>query len=362
MTEITGPPSAAQPLFIMAMDQRDSFGSLFGVQNDQPTEKQLADMRDAKMLIFSAAQRVLSDTPLVAGRLGILVDEELGTDVARAAKEAGFVLAMPVEKSGSKEFQFEYGDQFAEHIEAFDPDWVKVLVRFNPEDPAELREAQTATLKRLNDYAAGSRRHWMLELLVPATSEQSAKYEDSSLYDELARPGLTVQVIEALTKAGVHPGIWKLEGYETTEGAQRVLAAVREAGQPESSCIVLGRNAPERQVDHWLRVAAPLEGYVGFAVGRSNWRQPLVDYLAGKADRDRTESVIARHYRHFVHTYLQADTAPEASEFEAHPRLTPDREAVIRTATAGADPRETQLPAWMAQSLLAEVDALRAGS
>jgi myo-inositol catabolism protein IolC len=359
MTDITGPPSAAQPLFIMAMDQRDSFGSLFGVQDDKPTEAQLADMRDAKMLIFTAAQRVLNDTPLVAGRLGILVDEQLGTDVARAAQEAGFVLAMPVEASGSKEFKFEYGDDFAAHIEAFDPDWVKVLVRFNPEDPADLRAAQTATLKRLNDYAETSRRRWMLELLVPATSEQSAKYEDSSLYDELARPGLTVQVIEALTAAGVHPAIWKLEGYESAEGASQVLAAVRAAGQPESSCIVLGRNAPQRQVDHWLNVAAPLEGYVGFAVGRSNWRQPLVDFLAGRADREQTETKIARHYRHFVHTYLQADTAPDVAEFATHPRLTPDREAVIRTAAAGADPRETVLPAWMAQSLLAEVDALR---
>lgn len=361
MTDITGPPSAAQPLFIMAMDQRDSFGTLFGVQGE-PTGQQLADMRAAKSMIFAAARRVLSDTPLVGGRLGILVDEELGADVARAAKEAGFVLAMPVEKSGSKEFKFEYGDQFAEHIEAFDPDWVKVLVRFNPEDPAELREAQTATLKRLNDYAQDSRRHWMLELLVPPTSEQSDKYEDSSLYDELARPGLTVRVIEELTAAGVHPGIWKLEGYESAESAEEVLVAVRAAGTPESSCIVLGRNAPQRQVDHWLTVAAPLEGYVGFAVGRSNWRQPLVDYLAGKADREQTETRIARHYRHFVHTYLQADTAPIFTEFGAHLRLTPDREAVIRTATAGAHPHETQLPAWMAQSLLAEVDALRAGS
>jgi hypothetical protein len=125
---------------------------------------------------------------------------------------------------------------------------------------------------------------------------------------------------------------------------------------------VLGRNAPQRQVDHWLGVAAPLAGYVGFAVGRSNWRQPLVDYLAGRADREQTETRIARHYRHFVHTYLQADNAPDEAEFRSHPRLTPDREAVIRTATAGADPRETRLPAWMAQSLLAEVDALRQNS
>jgi len=361
MTDITGPPSAAQPLFIMAMDQRDSFGTLFGVQGE-PTEAQLADMRDAKLLIFAAAQRVLGDTPLVAGRLGILVDEQLGADVARAAKKAGFVLAMPVEASGSKEFKFEYGDDFAAHIEAFDPDWVKVLVRFNPEDPAELREAQTARLRRLHDYTQASRRNWMLELLVPPTSEQSDRYEDQSLYDELARPGLTVQVIEALTAAGVHPGIWKLEGYETADAARTVLAAVRAAGRPGTSCIVLGRNAPQREVDHWLSVAAPLAGYVGFAVGRSNWRQPLVDYLAGRADRDQTETRIARHYRHFVHTYLHADTAPDEDDFGGHPRLTPDREAVIRTATAGADPRETVLPAWMAQSLLSELDTLRQSS
>jgi myo-inositol catabolism protein IolC len=354
MTDITGPPTAAQPLFIMAMDQRDSFGSLFGVEGE-PTPQQLADMRDAKMLIFAAAQRVIGDTPLVAGRLGILVDEELGADVARAAKEAGFVLAMPVEASGSKEFKFEYGDDFPAHIEAFDPDWVKVLVRFNPEDPAELRERQTKTLKRLNDYALHSRRRWMLELLVPPTSEQSEKYEDESLYDELARPRLTVQVIEALTEAGVHPGIWKLEGYEATQDAREVLAAVREAGEPESSCIVLGRNAPQRQVDHWLRIAAPLEGYVGFAVGRSNWRQPLVDFLAGRADREQTETRIARHYRHYIHTYLEADEG----EFFTHPRLTPDREAAIRIAASGAHPGETLLPAWMTQSLLVEVDALR---
>ena len=154
--------------------------------------------------------------PLSGGRLGVLVDEQLGADVARHAREAGFELAMPVEASGAQQLTFEYGDDFPAHIEAFNPDWVKALVRFNPADPAGLRAAQTATLKRLNDYAAGSRRRWMLELLGPATREQFAACEDQALYDELARPALTVQVIHELSDAGVHPGIWKLEGYETT--------------------------------------------------------------------------------------------------------------------------------------------------
>jgi myo-inositol catabolism protein IolC len=361
-------PSAAQPLFILAMDQRDSFAkTLFGISGT-PTADQLARMRDAKSMIFAGARR-LNASVAGPGRLGILVDEQLGADVAREAKADGFVLAMPVEVSGAARLTFEYGDAFGEHIEAFDPDWVKVLVQFNPADAKELRDAQTATLRRLSDWAAGQGRRWLLELLVPPTREQLAADEDQAGYDARTRPGLTAQVIAELTGAGVRPEIWKLEGYETAEGAQRVLAAIEASADRGSACIVLGRNAPARQVDHWLDVAAPLPGYVGFAVGRSNWEQALSDYLAGRIDRDSAEVRIAANYEHFIKRYLAADTAPADAASESrtepftytHPRLTPDREERIRHAVAGADPRGTMLPAWMAQSLLAEVDALRGG-
>jgi myo-inositol catabolism protein IolC len=369
MTHVTpahaGPPSAAQPLFILAMDHRDSFGrTLFGVTGT-PTDEQLASMRSAKSLIFAAAER-LAGTDIGSGQLGVLVDEQLGADVARRAKAAGFVLAMPAEVSGSDRFRFEYGDHFAEHIEAFDPDWVKVLVRFNPADPAELQQDQIGTLRRLGDWIGTHRRHWMIELLVPPTREQLTAHEDQAMYDTHERPALTVQVITTLTRAGIHPRIWKLEGYETTEGAELVLAAVNSA-DPGSSCIVLGRNAPQRQVDHWLDVAAPLQGYVGFAIGRSIWDEPIADYQAGRSDQDTTETQISERYAGFIRRYLQADSAPGGDDDARgepftyiHPRLTPDRETAIRKAVAGADPRGSRLPAWMAQSLLAEVDALRA--
>jgi myo-inositol catabolism protein IolC len=369
MTETTGapvgPPSPAQPLFILAMDHRDSFGrTLFGVKGE-PAGDQLTAMRSAKSLIFAAARR-LAGTDLGGGRLGVLVDERLGADVARAAKAAGFTLAMPVEASGADRFRFEYGDDFGAHIEAFNPDWIKVLVRFNPADPDELRQAQTQTLRQLSDWAAASRRHWLLELLVPPTRGQLAAHDDQALYDERQRPELTVEVITSLTGAGVHPRIWKLEGYETTAGAQLVLDEVRKT-DPASSCIVLGRNAPQRQVDHWLDVAAPLQGFVGFAIGRSIWDEPIADHLAGRADADTTQARIAERYGHFIRRYLQADVTPgedadgpEQPFTFTHPRLTPDREAAIRKAAAGAGPGGSRLPAWMVQSLLAEVDALRA--
>jgi myo-inositol catabolism protein IolC len=358
-----GMPSPAQPLFILAMDQRDSFAkTLFGVTGT-PDDDQLARMRAAKSLIFSAVRDVPGSQP-PGSSVGVLVDEQLGTDVARQARAAGFQLAMPVEVSGSDRLEFEYGDDFGAHIEEFDPDWVKVLVRFNPADPAELREAQTATLKVLNDWTASHRRRWLLELLVPATREQLNAAEDQALYDERERPPLTVEVISALTAAGVQPSIWKLEGYQTTAGAQLVLKAVKAS--PGAECVVLGRNAPQEQLDHWLDIAAPLQGYAGFAIGRSIWNEPLADYLAGKQDEDATRQRIAGRYQHYIHEYYGHDVRPAAEDGGReepfsydHPRLTPDREAIIRKDAAGADPRGTMLPAWMVKSLLAEVDALR---
>jgi myo-inositol catabolism protein IolC len=369
MTNGTSPdgelPSAAQPLFILAMDQRDSFQrTLFGVTGT-PTADQLASMRAAKSLIFAAVHPVAGTQP-AGSRLGVLVDEQLGADVAREARSAGFELAMPVEVSGADRLAFEYGDEFGEHIEAFDPDWVKVLVRFNPADPAELQQAQTAVLRQLGDWVAKNQRRWLMELLVPPTRGQLAGHEDQALYDEEARPELTAEVITSLTGADVHPTIWKLEGYETTKGAQLVLDTIRSSPGPAGQCIVLGRNAPRWQLDHWLDIAAPLPGYAGFAIGRSNWNEPLADYLAGKKDEATTKQRIAERYSHFVWRYFEADpvarrggetrTDPFA---QAYPRLTRDSEDAIRNAVSAADPRDRMLPAWMAETLLTEVDALR---
>jgi myo-inositol catabolism protein IolC len=346
-----GMPSAAEPLFILAMDQRDSFQrTLFGVTGT-PTADQLASMRAAKSLVFAAVEGVPGTQP--AGcRLGVLVDEQLGADVARKARSAGFELAMPVEVSGSDRLAFEYGDDFGEHIEEFDPDWVKVLVRFNPADAADLQQAQIAVLKQLNDWTAQKGRRWLLELLVPPTRAQLAGHEDQSLYDEEARPELTAGVITTLTTAGVHPSIWKLEGFETAGGAELVLDTIKSSPGPQGECIVLGRNAPQWHLDHWLDVAAGLPGYAGFAIGRSIWNEPLADYLGGKKDQAATQERVAARYTHYIQRYYAADTVP-------HPRLTPDREAAIRAAVDQAGPDGTTLPAWMAQELLAEVDALR---
>jgi myo-inositol catabolism protein IolC len=357
-------PSGEAPLFILAMDHRSSFGrDLFGVHGD-PDETARSRMREAKDTIYEGARQAVAGG-LALGRAGVLVDEQLGTDVARRAKADGFVLAMPIEKSGTELFELEYGDQYQEHVEDFDPDFFKVLVRYNPADASGDRATQIERLAAVSTWAQSAGRRWLFELLVPPTRAQLAQSEDQFHFDRDVRPDLTVETIGSFNEGGVHPTIWKLEGYETAEGAARVLRAVAGITDHPAECIVLGRNAPMDHVEHWIDVAAALPGFAGFAVGRSIWEAALQDLNAGRIERPQAVTAIADRYRRLIDTYLNArrhesDGAHSREPFTLqHPQLTPDREERIRHALRGADMRGTKLPAWMAASLLAEVDALR---
>src|SRR3954462_9123758 len=158
-------------LFILAFDHRGSFQKkMFGIEGD-PSEEQTQTISDAKHLIFegmlAAAEKGLDEEAS-----GVLVDEQFGGDIPSQAKDNGLKLAMPVEKSGQNEFDFQYGDDFGAHIEKFDPDFSKVLVRYNPEGDAEMNDAQLGRLKVLADWLHEHDRKFLFELLVPAEPHQ----------------------------------------------------------------------------------------------------------------------------------------------------------------------------------------------
>src|SRR4029453_9843181 len=116
-------------LYILAFDHRGSFQKkMFGIQGD-PTDEETDQIADAKHLIFEGLLAAL-EQGAEPGITGCLVDEQFGAPkrTPEEAKERGLILAMPVEKSGQNEFDFEYGDSFGEHIERFDPNFAKVLV------------------------------------------------------------------------------------------------------------------------------------------------------------------------------------------------------------------------------------------
>jgi myo-inositol catabolism protein IolC len=300
-------------LYMLAFDHRGSFQEgLFGVEGT-PSPEDAARIGKAKQIIFEGLRRAIEEG---APRqwAGLLVDEQFGAEVARAAKEEGLTLAMPVEKSGQDEFDFEYGEDFGSHIEAFDPAFCKVLVRYNPEGDQALNQRQLARLRRLSEWLQARDRKFLFELLVPPEPAQLNKVDgDKDRYDRELRPGLVVRVIEESQSAHVEPDIWKIEGLDRREDCERVSVQARSGGRDNVSCIVLGRGADEPRVMHWLRQGAGVPGFVGFAVGRTIWWDPLKSWVAGQTETPDAVAAIAANYGRMVEAYEAAATAAGAS-------------------------------------------------
>jgi myo-inositol catabolism protein IolC len=305
---MTAPATPDPDLFLLAMDHRASLASQVYHLTGEPTEADAEHIAAGKLLIFQGLLAAL-DQGGDRAQAGVLVDERYGAEVARRARAAGLRLAMPVERSGQDWFTLEYGTigerVWLDHVERFDPDYVKVLVRDNPGFDAADRRGQQDRLAVVSAALREAGRTLIVELLVPATPEQKAKAGDD--YDAKLRPGLTEQVIREMQQAGVEPDIWKIEGLETTEAARAVVATAREGGRDHVRCIVLGRDAPAERLDHWLRIAAGVEGFHGFAIGRSIWEKPLAGHLAGKLTGDQLIDQVAVNYLHYAHSYAAAE-------------------------------------------------------
>jgi myo-inositol catabolism protein IolC len=291
-------------LYILAFDHRGSFQKkMFGIQGD-PTPDETETISDAKRLIFEGMVEAVS-RGAEAGATGVLVDEQFGSDIPERAKEQGLKLAMPVEKSGQDEFDFEYGDDFGAHIEKFDPDFSKVLVRFNPGGDPVANEQQLERLLRLSNWLHENDRKFLFELLVPATDEQLAAVGgDTDRYDAELRPQLMRLAIEAVQNFTIEVDIWKIEGVDEQSDAAMLAEQSRSgAGRENVVCVVLGRGASLEKVEHWLQVAAPVEGFVGFAIGRSIWWDALKGFLDKSLDRQAAVAQIADNYLHFIGVY-----------------------------------------------------------
>jgi len=297
-------------LYILAFDHRGSFQKkMFGIEGD-PDAEQTKTIADAKHLIFEGME-IAVERGVDAEATGVLVDEQFGGDIPEQAKAAGLKLAMPVEKSGQNEFDFEYADAFGEHIEHFDPQFSKVLVRYNPDGDVEMNKRQLDRLKALSDWLHEHDRKFLFELLVPAEDAQlDAVGGDSSRYDAELRPELMRRTIADTQDFGIEVDVWKIEGVEAREDAEMLAKQARTgAGRENVKCVLLGRGASNDQVDHWLQQAAPVEGFIGFAIGRSIWWDALKGFLEEGLDRRAAAEQVADNYLRFVKIYDDAEAS-----------------------------------------------------
>jgi myo-inositol catabolism protein IolC len=299
--------SSDRVLLILADDHRDSLERELYRLTAPPTPTQSARIAADKLLVYEALLEAAVRLPSGA-QAGILVDEQYGADVAElAAKSGGLVnLSMPIEASGKEWFEFAYADEWRRHAEFFATDHAKVLIRDNPALSVPERLQQAERLKLVSAWAADTGRALIVELLVPASDDDlKAVGGDTRRYDDERRPRLTLEVISYLQDHGADPALWKVEGMDTAEDAAAV-ADLASRGGRTAECIVLGRHASREDLDRWLEIAAPVPGYVGFAIGRSIWWDALSGLLAGEIDTDTARERIAATYLDYATAYLGA--------------------------------------------------------
>jgi myo-inositol catabolism protein IolC len=294
-------PGFDRPLYLLPFDHCGSFETEMFGWHGPLSPAQTAEIAASKQVIYEGFKTAIAaGAPQSKG--GILVDEQFGSTILRDAAAQGYTTAAPAEKSGQKEFEFEYGDDFAAHIEAFRPTFCKVLVRYNVEGDAALNRRQLRRLRQLSDYLhSSSSSMFMVELLVPPEKAQLDRVGgDKEIYDFQLRPSLMVRAIQQFLDAQVEPDVWKLEGLDRREDCVAVVEAAHKGGRDKVGCIVLGRGENHKRVREWLATAAGVPGFIGFAVGRTTFWEALVRWRAKKITRDAAVTIIANRYRDFV--------------------------------------------------------------
>ena len=287
-------------LYLLPFDHRQSYLTDIFHFKTPLTVPQRDQVIDSKQLIYEGFKQALTEgVPVEAA--GILVDEEFGADILRDAHQRGCVTAMPFERSGTDEFEFEYGADFASHIAAFDPTFAKVLVRYKPEVDPAMNLRQLGRLKQLSEHCRRSQRRFMFELLVPPTDDQLARAGgNKDVFDQHARPLLMQQTLRALQDAGIEPDVWKVEGLDSHADGERIVHIARRGGRDRIGCIVFGRGADEAKVRSWLTIAAGVAGFIGFAVGRTSFWDAVSGWRAQTLTRAEAATQIARRLREWV--------------------------------------------------------------
>jgi len=270
----------SKQLIILPFDHRSSF--LKDITN------QKRKVREMKEMIFDAFLLSIKNKRDFA----ILVDEELGENVLLRAKKENIKICLPVEKSGQKELKLEYGDDFQKHIKKFDPEYVKVLIRYNPSN-IEINKRQLEVLSKIDNFCRENKYKVLLELLVPKSKEEI----DIKNYDTLLRYKKTIEAIKEI-KTKIKVSVWKLEGF-----SKKQWEGVIKSTNKGSKIVLLGRGEDKSKVSKWMKDASGYKEIIGFAIGRTIFLEPLKEYQNNKSTKEETIKKISDNFNYFINLW-----------------------------------------------------------
>lgn len=293
-----------ESLFILPFDHRGSFlKNLFNLEDRKPSQKEIDEVKELKWLIYSGFKYAINQRLVPQSSTAILIDDEFGEKIIEDAKSSGYKVSISTEVSGQDEFQFEHGEDFGAYLKKYSPDSAKALIRYNPEEDEDLNKRQLTRLKKLNDYCKKEGIGFLLEPLVIATQKQMEEVDQSKeRYDREMRPKLMVDMIREIREFGIEPDIWKLEGLDKEDDYENLAKEIH----PDSRIIILGRGADASQVERWIAVGAGVEKVIGFAIGRTVFWQPLLDYKNERIDKGVAIERIANNFSRFYRIFIES--------------------------------------------------------
>lgn len=297
----------SKKLFVLPFDHRSSFAKLFGFTNEELSNDEKKKITLAKEIIYLAFEKTIAKG-IPKEEAAILIDEEYGDKIIQDAVNKKYNVILTVEKSGQKEFTFEYSDEFGKHIEKYKPTFVKALIHYNPNDDPLSKMRQQQKLEALSNYCHQNSYKFLLEILISPTEQQINSVSGNvQRYEMEMRPNLTAKAMEELQNAHVEPDIWKIEGMENEDSYKIVALQARKEQRGNVGIVILGRAEVQDKVEQWVKVGNKIKGIIGFAVGRTIFWSPLTEYKDGKIDRDTTIEKISNNFLHFYNIFINKE-------------------------------------------------------
>ena len=296
-----------QPLYILPFDHRASFQTgLFGWKGTLDAE-QTARVAASKQVVYEGFKAALAGG-VPKDRAGILVDEQFGAAILADAAKAGFITSAPAEKSGLARVRLRvrrrlrsphrgHGSHLLQGAGPLQPRGRRGDERAPGRAPAPALRVPARPRPALHVRAARTGRR---------RPSSNACGGDQHAYDRELRPGLMVDAIRELQDAGVEPDVWKIEGLDRQADCEEVVAAAQRDGRTDVGCIILGRGENEQKVVEWLSTAAAVPGFIGFAVGRTSFWEPLVAWRDEQLSAEEAAAQIANRYREWVDIFEKA--------------------------------------------------------
>lgn len=294
-------------LFILPFDHRSSFIELFGFTNPDLSSGEKETIIKAKEIIYAAFSKAV-EHGIPKEQAAILIDEEYGDKIITNAINQKYNVILTTEKSGQKEFSFEYEDAFMKHIEKYKPTFVKALIHYNPNNDPLSKMRQQQKLEILSNYCHENCYKFLLEVLISPTDQQFRDVNgNNDLYDNKIRPNLTAKAMEELQAASVEPDIWKLEGMEVEDSYKIVSLQARKGGRDDVGIVILGRAENQDKVEKWIKTGRRTKGIIGFAIGRTVFWDPLVKYKNGKIEKEKAIEIISNNFIHFYNIFINKE-------------------------------------------------------